>query len=252
MRISSRQKNKIKFNDEHTNYTNKNGLLVPSVTTILKVLAKDDALMKWSNNLGWKHKSYAKELENTSIIGTTAHSFCEYMMTQDNKLLAQINERMSKFPIDLYNQTRNAIVSFKKWYLDNIDNIEVIGTEMHLVCDKYGGTTDLACYFRGKRILIDYKTSSSYYMSQFLQLCSYAKMYKKMYNEDIEDVAVLKLDKKNGDKAQLLRLSKLPNGDMEFYQHIFDKLVTLYYFNNVLTNDWESYKSLINSKEVLE
>ena len=252
MRISSRSNNKIKFNDDHINYTNKNGILVPSVTTILKVLAKDDALMSWSNNLGWKHKSYKKELENSSIIGTTAHSFCEYMIKQDDDLLSQIISRMSNFPVDLYTQTKNAIVSFKKWYMNNKDYLEVLYTELQLVSDKCGGTTDLVCNFKDKLMLIDYKTSSSFYMSQFLQLAQYAKMYSEKFNIKVDDVAVLRLDKKNGDNAQLLRLSSLPNGDLEYYQYVFDKLITLYNFNNVLNNDWEIYKSLINSGIVIE
>ena len=63
MRISSRSKNKIKFNENHTNYINSKNEYVPSVTTILKVLAKDDVLMIWANNLGWRKKSYKQELE---------------------------------------------------------------------------------------------------------------------------------------------------------------------------------------------
>ena len=93
MRISSRKNNKIKFNAEHINYKNSKDELVPSVTTILKVLAKDDVLMIWANNLGWRRKSYKDELDKSSIIGTTAHAFCEYMMTKDEELLSQIKKK---------------------------------------------------------------------------------------------------------------------------------------------------------------
>lgn len=247
MRISSRKLNKIKFNPDHTNYEDKYGNYVPSVTTILKVLSKGDSLLAWSNNLGWRHKSYKKELEDTSIIGTTAHAFCEYMMSKDEELLSQIENRMKNFPEELYMQTYNAINSFKKWYLKNKNKIEVISTELQLSCDKYGGTTDLVCKYNDKLILLDYKTSSSFYMSQFLQLAAYAKMYKLQFDKEIEDIAVLKLDKKEGKTAKLLLLSDLPNGDIKYYQFIFDKIANLYYYNHVLENDWDFYKKIINT-----
>ena len=252
MRISSRKLNKIKFNDEHTNYINDNGDNVPSVTTILKILSKGDALVNWANNLGWQRKSYKKELDNSSIVGTTAHAYCEYTMNKDEELFNQIQNRMDNLSDELYEQTCNAINSFKKWYKKNSHKIEVISTELSMSCDKYGGTTDLVCKYNGNIMLIDYKTSSSFYMSQFLQLAAYAKMYKTIYGIEIKDIAVLRLDKKYGDEAEFLRLSKLPNGDIRYYQYIFDKLVNLYYFNNVLENDWGLYKKLINNREVFD
>ena len=92
---------------------------------------------------------------------------------------------------------------------------------------------------------MDYETSSSFYMTQFLQLSAYAKMYKNIYDKKIDDIGVLKLDKKKGKEAKLLLLSDLPNGDLQYYQYVFDKLANLYYFCNVLENDWESYKKII-------
>lgn len=246
MRISSRLNNKIKFNTEHTNYINSDGKYVPSVTSILKILSKDDALLRWSNNLGWKHKSYKVELENSSIIGTTAHSFCEYVFTNDKELLFQIDNRLKSFNNEMYNYTINAINSFKEWYKNNKEFIEVIHTELGMCCDDYGGTTDLVCRYKNKLILLDYKTSSSFYMTQFLQLSAYARMYKILYGRKIEDVAILRLDKKYGREAELLFLSDLPNADIKYYQYVFDKLVSLYKFNNVLNNDWNNYKYLIN------
>lgn len=252
MRISSRKNNKIKFNTSHTNYENKNGDYVPSVTTILKILSKGDALAIWANNLGWKRKSYKKELEDSSTIGTIAHAFCEYILQKDDKILDEINKQMEELSDNVYTQTKNAILSFKKWYNDHKDDIEVTAIELQLVCDKYGGTADLVCKYKGKRMIFDFKTSSSFYMTQFLQLSSYAKMYKKIYDKKIDDVAILRLDKKNGDKAQLLRLSKLPNGNLKYYQHVFDKLYDLYKFNYVLSNDWDYYNKIISQHEILE
>jgi hypothetical protein len=247
MRISSRVKNKIKFNSDHINYKNSKEELVPSVTTILKVLAKDDALMIWANNLGWKRKSYKNELDKSSIIGTTAHAFCEYMMTKDEELLSQIKTRMETFSEDIFVPTMNAIDSFKKWYTKNNHRLEVIESELSMTCDDFGGTTDLVCKFDGILMLMDFKTSSSFYMSQFLQLAAYSIMYEEKYGKKIKDVAVLRLDKKNGREAELLRLTSLPKGNLKYYKHIFKILVKLYKYHNVLNNDWNEYNSLIKS-----
>ena len=245
IRISSRSKNKIKFNTDHINYKNSKDELVPSVTTILKVLAKDDVLMIWANNLGWRKKSYKQELEKSSIIGTTAHAFCEYMMTKDEELLSQIKTRMETFAEDIFDPTMNAINSFKKWYSNNSDRFKVIESELSMSCEDFGGTTDLVCEFDNKLMLLDFKTSSSFYMTQFLQLAAYSIMYEKTYNKKIEDVAVLRLDKKNGKEAELLKLSSLPNGNLNYYKHIFKIIVKLYKYHNVLTNDWDDYNKLI-------
>lgn len=250
MRISSRKNNKIKFNTEHTNYENELGNYVPSVTTILGVLAKSDALMMWANNLGWRHKSYKEELDKSAKIGTTAHAFCEYTFTKDEEILTQIKERMKHFSTELLSPTLNAIESFKKWYIKNKKKIKVIACELKLVCKEFGGTTDLVCKFNGILMLIDFKTSSSYYMSQFLQLAAYAIMYEEMFGEKIEDIAVLKLDKKEGKEAKLLRLSSLPNGDLSYYKHIFKIIVKLYKYHQVLSNDWSFYDSLIKTNVV--
>lgn len=252
MRISSRSKNKIKFNENHTNYINSKNEYVPSVTTILKVLAKDDVLMIWANNLGWKRKSYKTELDKSSIIGTTAHAFCEYMMTKDEELLSQIKTRMETFADDIFVPTMNAIDSFKKWYSKNSHRLKVIESELSMTCEDFGGTTDLVCEFDGTLMLMDFKTSSSFYMSQFLQLAAYSIMYEKTYSKKIKDVAVLRLDKKSGKEAELLKLSSLPKGNLKYYKHVFKILLKLYKYYNVLDNDWNDYNSLIKSGVVFD
>lgn len=247
MRISSRKNNKILYNNSHQNYVNSKGELVPSVTTILKTLSKGDALVIWANNLGWKHKSYKKELEDAAIIGTVAHAFCEYVLSNDKTILEEIDKELENMSDEMSEKTHNAISSFMQWWSDNKEYVEPISTELQLSCEDYGGTADLICKYKGKRMILDYKTSSSFYMTQYLQLAAYAKMYKKKYNKKISDVAVLRLDKKHGKKAKMLKLSKLPNGDLKFYQRIFDKLAELYKFIYVLNNDWDDYSKKISS-----
>lgn len=244
MRISSRKKNKVLFNETHQNYTNKSGKYVPSVTTILKTLSKGDSLMIWANNLGWARKSYRKELDDASQIGTATHTFCEYILTNNNELLIEVDKMLASFSEPLYIKTYNAIQSFKLWYEKHKEDIEVLHIELPLSCENYGGTADFILKYKGKLMIFDFKTSGSYYFSQFLQLSAYAKMYKNMYGEKIEDVAILKLDKKSGKKAKLLRLSKLPNGDLKYYQRVFDKLAELYKFIYVLDNDWNDYSNM--------
>lgn len=252
MRIASRAKNRIKYNPDHTNYTDSDGNYVPSVTTILKVLAKDETLMIWANNLGWKKKSYKKELENAANIGTFAHSFCEYTFTDNEELLKDTKSKMAQLDSESLEKTLNAINSFKIWHNNNCHKIKVLGCELILSCDDFGGTTDLVCKYDGKRMLIDYKTSGSFYMTQFLQLAAYAIMYEKKYGKKIDDVAVLKLDKKNGNEAELLRLSSLPNGDLSYYKFVFKKLVEIYKLHNILSNDWKDYDRLIKNGLLIE
>ena len=57
-----------RFSD-HSTYINKEGVEVPSVTTIIKLLNKP-FIAKWANNLGWKRQSYDKVLEVSANKGT--------------------------------------------------------------------------------------------------------------------------------------------------------------------------------------
>lgn len=238
MRISSRKKYQIPLSTDHTNYESYPGNRVPSVTTVLKIIGKE-SLMQWANSLGWKRKSLNKELNDASVIGTLAHNYIESFIFDRRSERYNINVEIDSLPYEMNEKTRNAINSFLIWWRDHGDEIDPIDTEVQLVCDFYGGTLDLLCRYRGKLTIIDFKTSSDFHPTMYMQLAAYAKMYEAQFGERIEQVAVLRLDKKRGTKATLKTIDEVPGGDIDFYYNAFMAATGLYRFMNVIDHDWE-------------
>ena len=75
-----------------------------------------------------------------------------------------------------------------------------------MVGQDFGGTID--CIIEGwkdpnKVIFVDYKTSKSFYMTQFLQLAAYVILYEEVYGPDtVEGVMVCRLEKSKRKKAE--------------------------------------------------
>ena len=128
MRIVSREKRKYKENKDHTTYYNSKGEIVPSVTTVLKIIAKDN-LIYWANNLGWKRMSVKKELDDASEIGTTAHNYIEALITDNEIEMHEISRSIDWLPDKLQDQVWNSIDSFKSWWDENKKDFEILKCE---------------------------------------------------------------------------------------------------------------------------
>lgn len=242
MRIVSRKTRQLKPNKDHTTYYNSKGEIVPSVTTVLKVLSKGDALLNWANSLGWKRTSVSKELNDSSEIGTMAHNYIEALITEDEIARNELKREIDWMPDNLREQVINSIWSFEDWWKENKKDFKIIECEKEMTCDEYGGTLDIHAEYKGKPVILDLKTSKSFYFTMFLQLAAYAHMYKIKKKKYPNDVGVIKLDKKSGRKAQLLWLSDLPHGDLDFYYISYKRILELYKTIHVLESDWSSIK----------
>ena len=124
MRIVSRKKRKLKENKDHTTYYNSKGEVIPSVTTVLKVIAKD-SLINWANSLGWKRLSVSKELNDASEIGTIAHNYIEALIMEDNITKHEISKEINWMPERLSDKVYNSIESFEKWWDENKYDFEI-------------------------------------------------------------------------------------------------------------------------------
>ena len=194
-----------KTNNHDKVYINKKGEPVMRITEVIKILAKDQ-LVTWANMLGFKRIDYRKELERTSNIGTMFHAIVEDFMKPD--VLSIIDySKYNVYGFQSQLEATNAIKSFFEWYEENKRRFKVVFTEKVIIGDNLGGTID--CAIQGykdpnKIIFVDYKTSSGFYLSQFLQLSGYVKIYEEINGNDvIEGVMVILADKKKGSKARV-------------------------------------------------
>lgn len=199
-----------KTNNNMKVYINADGERVMRITEVIKVLAKDQLIL-WANMLGFKHVDYRKELERTANIGSMAHGYIEDFTNP--KTLAIID--YEKYGIYRYGdmvEASNATESFRLWYLANQDIYKVKFRELVVVGKHVGGTIDAGVQGLkdpSKITLMDYKTSSGFYLSMFLQLAGYVQIYEEVYGPDtIDGVAVLRLDKSNGKPAQCRFISR--------------------------------------------
>lgn len=213
--------------DNNSNeYINNRGEKVPRVSSIIKLLNKEQ-LLYWANSLGYKHISYAHELDRTARIGSAVHDMIEKY--HDKHKLAIYN--WGKYRIfGRYDRiaVMNCMRSFREWYDIHHRNFKVLFTEKTIVGDLFGGTIDtiIESPMNKKHIMIvDYKTSSGFYLTQILQLSAYVYLCEKE-GFIVDGVMVIKMDKKFGDSAtDLILLREDLDPFIALFMHLYESLI---------------------------
>jgi len=152
----------------HTIYKTKDGIRVPSVTTILGILDKP-ALVKWAWQCGIDGEDYRKVRDKAADIGTIAHYLIEcYLKKEAPDLRDYSQDNIEKAQISF-----NAFLDFEKGH-----HLKPIVIEQTMVSNKYkfGGTIDLIAEMDGVIQLIDFKTSKGIYPEMIIQLSAYEKL----------------------------------------------------------------------------
>lgn len=191
---------------------------VPSVTTVLKILAKP-ALVKWANIMGFKRKWVDDILEEKSEIGTRVHYIIEAYIK--NRYLVWVDGKAIDKPlIKLY------LDQFLRWY--NKHDVEMIFMEESMTCEFYGGTIDFYGVIDGKKTVLDFKTSKDIYSSMFLQLSAYVYMIEK-HGLEVDQVAILAVN------SNKFKYKVLPREQLDRYIETFillSKTFNLWYSIN--------------------
>lgn len=210
----------IKVNDEIMD--------VPSVSQIVGIIDKSDALLPWSARMAVEYISNHRD-----ELFDSAHSF-DNICQSAVYAYKDISKDACSTGTDIHDQVERYIktgeefdnVSFKA-FLDfvNFYNVEFIESEIFLLSSKhyYAGTCDIIANVNGKKIIIDIKTSKAIYSDYQYQLAAYSMAYEEMSGE-ILPTAVLRLDKevqdyefkmfKNNSQSKIAFLSLLG-----FYYH---------------------------------
>ena len=246
----------LKFNmatDNHGKvYVNSKGKRVLRVSEVIKMLGKEQIAI-WANMLGFKHIRYRDELERTANIGSMVHAILEDF--SDETSLTAI-DRFDDFGIYNYSdklEASNALQSFFSWYEKNYKLYKVIDTEVELVGEEYGGTTDIILQspWHADRVLIgDYKTAKAVYFSMFLQAGAYISLYEEKHGEKSCDGAVIfQLDKKRGEKA---RPKFIDRKSMQKYIDAFQALLQVALHVHDIEKEFEDDMEPFTVKYVLE
>lgn len=96
-------------------------------------------------------------------------------------------------------EVKNGINAFVDWWLAN--DIKFEKTEQMVYSNDYDycGIFDAIATINGKRVLIDYKTSSGVYPEQKMQACGYAIAYEEEYGLGFDQIMILHFCKKTGE-----------------------------------------------------
>ena len=155
-------------------------------------LGDDDWIVKESPN------AYRKALDEAGDIGSIVHDYAY-------KVEKGLSVELSKDEI-----IQRCCKQFDEWRESNKD--EIIALE-ELVCStslKYAGRFDRLCMRNGRVVLSDYKTSSNFYITQFLQMAAYAIAIEEWIGMEVEDIEIVRFDKKTG-KLSTRNLTQLAN-----------------------------------------
>lgn len=196
----------------HKQYYNTQGIEVPSVTTIISLLAKP-ALSKWANIMGFRKRSVDDILMVASTIGTLMHQCIELYL------------RNEKFSLkDEFQEHRNTLLKRLDGFVSWLGYVELEPEflEKEVVSEKFGGTVDFYGSLDGKKVILDFKTSSRVYSSMFLQLAAYAHSIEEQGYE-VDGVGIVHVTEKG------TKLHYKSREEIEKYINVFITLADMFH-----------------------
>lgn len=225
-----------RFTKGQSRYYNVDGVMLPSVTSILACLSKP-VLVNWAGKVNreamcaeaadfyaalpgplerdkfraelWKRVEkrvfHNEQSKAAADLGTLAHARCEWIISgmlgreigKDPDLIAR---DAASGPTGDIDRALWASLSFLDWIREN--NVEPIDTEVVVAHRGHGfaGTADLIAKVHGVVSVIDLKTSSGIYPEMYMQLAAYRiAMVDDPALPSPEDAYVLRLPKKETD-----------------------------------------------------
>lgn len=156
------------------------GQLYPSITTVLSATKDYTGLNKWKESVGEQVAEYI--MKQSLSIGSTTHEHIEYYLKND------VLDKPDLLPKAHFEQI--------KPFLNNIGTI--YGIELFLYSDtiKVAGTSDCIAMYKGKRSVIDFKTSRKkkrldWVQDYFIQATAYSMMWGDHFTTPIEQIVII-------------------------------------------------------------
>ena len=197
----------------------KDGILLPSVTTVIHTVYTSPSIINWSNWLGFKHKKYEAVLNEYATFGTDMHTCLQKFMCPSS-ISDSIN--VKGFNILRINKILSTFENFCN--INNVSPTDTIQVELEMKSTmmKYAGTADWLGTYKNELILWDYKSSKNVNKTMYIQLGGYYGLLKEN-GYDIDSAYIL-LVSENGVKEY-----KLSKDELILYHSIFLKCLDLFY-----------------------
>jgi hypothetical protein len=155
----------------HIQYKLADGTVVPSVTTVLKVLGQSEAMTHWAWELGTQGLDYREVRDSAARVGIIVHRLIASHLkgeTPDYQPLAYLPDEADR--------AEKCFLKYLAWEKENPLTPVIIETPFVSEEFRFGGTPDLLAEIDGKFILLDFKTSGGIYDSYFVQLAAYRQL----------------------------------------------------------------------------
>lgn len=178
-------------------YQTPEGMLYPSITTILSKTSNMTSLDVWRERIGTE--AAEQIMKDAQIHGTMTHKLCE----------DYLNNKESDG--DFLDIPKNHFEKLKP-YLHKMNNIH--GIEIPLYSDEFkiAGTCDCVAEYNGDLSIIDFKTSRSKLMEHydkvqkyFMQATAYSLMWKERTGIEIDQIVIIGSEE-TGDIAEFIKI----------------------------------------------
>jgi hypothetical protein len=164
--MSTQEKVKV-----HTQYKLANGQRVPSVTTVLNVLAKP-ALIQWAWQCGIDGKDWKAVRDSAGDVGSLVHYLIMCHLTGQEP-------DTSEYSAQAIDQAESCLIRFWDWEKEHDLKGTLIETPLVSEIFKFGGTPDWYGLLDDVPTLIDFKTSKGIYTEFFYQLGAYKALLEE-------------------------------------------------------------------------
>lgn len=173
-------------------YTTADGATVPSVSTICSRFKDSGGLLFWAWSEGAAGRDFRQTRDAAAESGTLAHAAVE----------AWIHKRPFEFTgePDVRAKAETAFEAFLAWA--EMTQLQVTDTEVRMVSEvhRFGGTAD-AFTVRGRRAVLDWKSSSGIYPEYVVQVAAYGLLWNELHPSDpiTGGYHLVRFDKQHGD-----------------------------------------------------
>lgn len=175
---------------QHTVYKTSQGKRVPSVTTILNVIAKPN-LIKWANGLGLQGIDSEKYKTETARAGTLGHQLIQEYMGGPGYA-----PDLKQFTGDQIESAEVSLKNYRQWCMNR--TITPLNMELYLVSDTmmFGGTLDLYADIDGKKWLVDFKTGKGIYPEYEVQVAAYRYLLEE-HEMKVDGARILRMGRED-------------------------------------------------------
>jgi len=222
--IESRSGNNILTFDDEKHQYRLNGDFVDSVTTINKLsMPESPRLSAWKIGEGAFYvinqlKEFPQQVnklpdylleeiskkskaawmtiaKKAANIGTIVHDYAEQF-----EFRGKIDEELHKTIMQHKDKAKiiSCIQKFRRWKKQNKDTIlrheEILGSVLY----RFAGKFDRLASRNGLIVLSDFKTSSGFFIDQFIQLAAYTLLLKEWFNINIDVIEIIRFGKEDG------------------------------------------------------